>query len=271
MDGKLTVSMKALWMAVAVAVGLLALVVAYLLGSTGGATGATGGTASSPVGQAGSEQPSISMAGRGQATVVPDQLTFGLSVSAKDADLDQALDQSSTTMKAVLAALTDYGVTAKDVTTTGLQMNPEYDYPNYGPPVLTGYRVTQQARVVVPDLTKAGKAISAAVATGGNGVSVHSIRLGVSDPDAALATAREAAMDEAKTKAEQYADASGEQLGEVLRIREVSAPRRTLDEPLYYRAAAADLAGTKAVPIRAGEKDLTVRLQVVWSLEPAAE
>ena len=43
------------------------------------------------------------MTGRGEATAVPDQLSFGLSVTAKRDDLEDALDDSSATMKRVLA------------------------------------------------------------------------------------------------------------------------------------------------------------------------
>ena len=43
-----------------------------------------------------------------------------------------------------------------DVQTTGLSMYPEYDYPAYSPPVLTGYRVTQKAQVHVRELAEGG-------------------------------------------------------------------------------------------------------------------
>ena len=119
-------------------------------------------------------------------------------------------------MERVLAALDDQGVEEADVQTTGLQMYPEYDYPSYGPPVLTGYRVTQRARVVVRELAQGGEAVSTAVETGGNGVRVTDIRLGVSDPEAALGRARDAAVEAATAKAEQYAAATGQTLGEVL-------------------------------------------------------
>src|SRR3712207_6871486 len=57
----------------------------------------------------------------------------------------------------------------------------------------TGYRVTQRARVTVTQLARGGQVVSAAVETGGNGVRATDLRLGVSDPEAALAKARDAA------------------------------------------------------------------------------
>ena len=69
--------------------------------------------------------------------------------------------------------LADFGVAKDRVQTTGLSMYPVYDYPRYGPPVLRGYRVTQRARVMVPKLSRAGAAITAAVRHGGNAVRVE--------------------------------------------------------------------------------------------------
>ena len=55
-------------------------------------------------------------------------------------------------------------------------------------------------------------------------------------------------------------------LGDVLTVREVSAPSGTRDRLLAQRTAAYAVDELK-VPIRAGESDLTVRVQVVWGLE----
>ena len=266
MDRNVTVSVKGLLVA---AVALLALLAAYLLGSAGGSPAApaqaTPAVAERPAKE---DVRTLRMVGTGEATVVPDQLGFTLSVTAKRPALDDALGQSSGTMRRVLAALRDQGVRDADVQTTGLQMYPEYDYPNYGPPVLTGYRVTQRARVVVRELADGGEAVSTAVATGGNGVRVTDIRLGVSDPEASLGKARNAAVEAATAKAEQYAAATGQSLGDVLGLREVGrdVPRRA---PVLWQTASRDAsaAGLAELPVKAGREDLDVKVEVVWAFE----
>lgn len=262
MDTSVTVSVRGLLVA---AVALLALLAAYLLGGAGGAPPAPA-QASPAVAEPSTTEDArtLRMVGTGEATVVPDMLGFTLSVTAKQPDLDDALGQASGTMRRVLAALRDQGVREADVQTTGLQMYPEYDYPAYGPAVLTGYRVTQRARVVVRELADGGEAVSTAVETGGNGVRVTDIRLGVSDPDAALAKARDAAVEAATAKAEQYADATGQTLGAVLGLRELGGTRKPRPQPVLSYRAAADLA---AMPVRAGRDDLDVRVEVVWAFE----
>ena len=266
MERTVTVSVKGLLVA---AVVLLALLAAYLLGGVGGTVPApAGATATTERPQpAANDVRTLRMVGAGEATVVPDQLTFSLSVTSKRLELDDALGSSSATMRRVLGVLEDLGVRSADVQTTGLQMHPEYDYPDYSPPVLTGYRVTQRAQVKVRELADGGKAVSAAIEAGGNGVRVGDIRLGVSDPDAALGKARDAAVEAATAKAQQYAAATGQSLGDVLALREVDSdtPRRA---PVLSGYAARDSVELQAaMPVEAGRDDLKVRVEVVWAFE----
>lgn len=264
MNQTVTVSVKGLLVAVLV---LLAVVTAYLLGGAGGTTVLPAQAAPQVPPAAVGDRPVVRMVGEGGATVVPDQLSFTLSVTRKEPDLDRALAGSSATLDRVLARLGGLGVRKPDVRTTGLQMHPEYDYPSYGPPVLTGYRVTQRARVTVTELAAGGRVVSAAVEAGGNGVRATDLRLGVSDPGAALARARDAAVEAATTKAEQYAAATGQELGAVLSIQELAGSRKALRE-LRDGAALARASHDlrKAVPIRAGRDDLSVEVEVQWAL-----
>ena len=260
MTRTVTVRLGSVLVAVVVA---LALAVAYLLGASGHDSGAAHAAESAPA--SGEGPGTVRMVGRGEVSAVPDMLSFGVAVTVKRSDLDTALADSSATMRRVLAGLTSYGVEKSDVQTTGLSMNPEYAYHSYGAPTLTGYRVTQQARVEVRELSQAGAAITAAVDTGGNDVRVRNIQLQISDPDQALAEARDAAIAQAEDKAAQYAAAAGQELGEVRSIKEVSVSAPA-PQNLYLRDAAKGAAFTAAVPIRAGESDLSVRVEVVWDL-----
>ncbi len=242
------------------AVLLLALTAAYLVGagSQGGAPASAAGDQPAPA-----ERRTVVMTGVGTATAVPDEVGFSVSVGLTRADLSTALDAASATTARVLGRLADFGVAEERVQTTGLSMYPVYDYPTYGPRILRGYRVTQSARVTVPRLHRAGKAIAAAVRAGGNAVRVSNIRLIVGDRATVLAEARDAAVAEATEKAGQYAVATGQTLGRVLDLREVRARGARPAYPVGLEALrGADLA---SVPIRAGEDELRVTVRVVWS------
>ena len=263
MDAKMTVSVRSILITALV---VLALLLAYLLGSAGG-----GGT---PAAQAVDEQQpdaerarTLTMSGTGDATAVPDQLSFDLGVTVVRPDLASALDSASTTMARVLATLADHDVAKSDVQTTGLSMTAVYDYPQYGPPTITGYRVNQRATVLVRELKQGGAAVAAAVEAGGNAVRVGDIKLLVGDSDAVMAEARDAAVAEATAKATQYAEASGQDLGEVLTLREVHAkPVPAPEYGAFARGAELDAALT-SVPIRAGQERGSVTVRLVWELE----
>ena len=259
MDTKVTLSVKSLLLAGLV---LLALVTAYLLGGAGGG-GAPAQAAPSPAVKA--ERRTLTMVGTGRATAVPDQLSFDVAVELTRTDLTAALDDSSRVLERVLGTLRQYGVRRADVQTTGLSMYPVYDYHQYSPPTLRGYHVSQRASVLVRQLRQGGRAVSAAVAAGGNDVRVGDIRLLVGDPQAVMKTARDAAVAEATAKAEQYAGAAGERLGRVVTLREVraSSPRtpRVYATVQGLRATAGAL---DAVPIRAGRDHLSVTVRLVW-------
>jgi uncharacterized protein YggE len=261
MRGNVTVSVRSILLAGLVG---LALVTAYLVGARGDVVTAPASAATEQ--QAGHRL--MKMVGTGEASAVPDQISFTLTASARRIDLDDAMTASSATMTRVLTELGDHGVEKGDVQTTGLSMHPEYEYHAYEPPTLIGYRVTQRARVEVDELTKGGPAIGAAIAVGGNAVRVSGIRLGIADPDAVMKRARDAAVESATAKAEQYAAATGQALGDVVSIREVGSPAHQYrPQPGILNELRATADAAKALPIRAGKDDLAVRIQVVWAFK----
>jgi hypothetical protein len=264
-DKNVTVSVKGLLVTGLV---LLALAVAYLLG--GGGDNAPTAQAAAPEDGAAAAARTVTMTGSGEATAVPDQVVFDVSVRMMRPELEDALAASNQAMDGVLDALEAEGVARKDIQTTGLEMDPVYDYPRYSAPVLKGYRVTQRAAVLVRELKSAGKAVTAAVDSGGNAVRVSDIRLKIGDPEAALATARTQAVKKATAKAQEYADATGQKLGDVMTLREVEETSQSAIDRrnvMYESAAAYSLADMASnLPIQAGRADLGVDVQVVWEL-----
>ncbi len=255
MRSTITISVRSLIITTAVTIAVAA---AYAFGSaqSGASSAFAAGTS------AASDVPSIVMTGTGEATGVPDQLVFSLAVHTNASDVSTALSSANAATRHVLEAVKGDGVAAKDVQTTGLSINPTYDYSGDGPPVITGYAVSESLSVLVRSLPDAGSVIGHAVKAGGNAVRLHDLRLQIGDEDALLRKARADAIAQAKMKAEQYAAASGRELGEVTSIREVHIAPRI--EPVYA-AAALDVAGASKVPIRAGSADLKVTVSVVWS------
>jgi len=97
---------------------------------------------------------------------------------------------------------------------------------------------------------------------GGNAVQVNGISLDLEDNGKLLSTARDRAVANAKTKAEQYAKASGRDLGAVVSISE------TISDPppvAYDVRAMASKDSASPVPIQPGSENVGVTVTVVYA------
>lgn len=255
MSASITVSVRSLLVGV---VTTTAVGASYLVGSTQ-AGSPRAYAAEDP---AAPENSSIVMTGSGEAHGVPDELAFSMSVNTNATDVSTALTQANHVTRRVLRAVHDQGIASRDVQTTGLSIHPNYDYSGEGPAVITGYGVSQRLSVLVRTLSDGGATISAAVSAGGNAVRLSGVHLQIADTDDLMRRARAAAFAEARAKAEEYAQASGRQLGAVTSVREVSAHQ---PEGVALGRVAAAMDQLSSVPIRAGSADLRVIVSVVWS------
>lgn len=206
----------------------------------------------------------VAMTGTGEVTSVPDEATFSLSVTEKRPDVADALAASSATTRRVLGALRKEGVAGADVKTTGLSINPSYERDANGRRTITGYTATQRAQVAVRELADAGDVLAAAVKAGGNSVRVSGLSLVIGDPEALLKQARDKAVAAAQDKAEQYAAATGQSLGDVVSLKE--AERSGFESYAQSARASLDMAAA-GIPIRAGEEQVQVSVSVVWAFE----
>ncbi|HEU5112745.1 MAG TPA: SIMPL domain-containing protein [Acidimicrobiia bacterium] len=203
----------------------------------------------------------ISVSGMGEVTGAPDTVEVGLGVSVLGETVDQAATTAAEKAQAVIDALTSNGVAEEDITTTDYSIYPEYDYSS-NEERLIGYRVTNTVKAKIRDLDSTGTVLDAATVAGGDDVVVNGLSFSIEDNDELVAAAREAAWNDALTKANQLAELSGQSLGEATTITEtVSMP----PIPIPY---AAEAAGDRALetPIEPGTSAVTITLQVQFAL-----
>ena len=202
---------------------------------------------------------SISVHGTGRVTMKPDTATFSVGIEATAKKAGAAMDEASTKMAAIIAALKKAGVADADLTTTQISLNPTYDYNNgNSKPILTGYSATQTLNVKARALGTAGSLIDASVDAGAN--NVGGISFTVDDPTEATDKARTAAVEDARRKAEALAKAAGITLGKVIRITETGG---NMPPPIFYERGAADAAAT---PVQPGTTELSVDVQVEFAI-----
>ena len=208
----------------------------------------------------------ITLSGSGKVTVVPDRATASLGVQVTKPDAKSAMAEANALQAKVIAALTGAGVAKSDIRTSGLDLQPEYNYEGKGQPRITGYTVTQTVRVTMKDLKKAGDVLSAAAEAGGNATRINDFKLSVGDKDEAMGEARDKAIADARKKAEQFAKAADRDLGQVIRITETGSDEGSRPYGDMYAADSVALNSLKSAPIEPGEQKLSISVKVVWEL-----
>ena len=239
------------WLAVGLAVGLLVAGLASPLFS------APHTLAANPMPT--DNEHTIAVTGTGKVTLNPDVADLRLGVVASGKTVKNVRAQAAASMTAVIAALKKLGIADKDIQTSGLSLQPTYDY-NTGtfPARITGYQFNNGVSVTVRDLEKVGDAIDDAIAAGAT--SLDGITFRVADETGAEADARKAAMADAKTKADALASAAGVAITGVASISETAS---AVPYPVFYGAAMA--AGKdSATPIEAGTSEVTISVTVVY-------
>lgn len=197
----------------------------------------------------------ISVAGTGSVFVAPDQADVQLGVAVTRDTVRGARDDAAVTMNAVLAAVRDAGVVDADVRTSMLSIGPVYDY-GRETQLIVGYQVTNIVIIRVRDLEKLAVVIDDSVAAGATTVSSVTFRVG--DPTAAERQAREAAVRDARARADTLASAAGVSIVGVASISE------TFSAPWSWRG---DTSGEAPTPVQPGTSEITVTVAISYMIE----
>lgn len=202
----------------------------------------------------------ITIAGQGEVSVRPDTASVTAGVVTEAPNANAAVHRNTVAVKALFAALRDFGTGDRDMQTTGYSVNPTYTRPRPGePPEIQGYRVSNSVEVRVRDLSRLGELLDRMVAAGAN--QLNGVRFYVADPQKALDAARVAAIRDALRKAKLYADAADARVGHVLTISESSA---AAPMPLLRTMKAAR---AESVPVAVGEQTVRASVTVTFALK----
>ncbi len=207
----------------------------------------------------------ITVSGTGEVTVPPDTGFFDTGVQVRANTVAEARDGAARAAEAVLAALKSGGVDARDIQTTGLHIQPEYDYSEgKAQPTITGYLVINTITVKVRKIDTTSRLIDEAIAAGGDSTVLNSVRFGLENDDAAIEQARDLAMKDAKKKADQLAALSGMKAGEPLAISEVQGQQPLL--PLDGTLFSTGQRGGGGTPIETGSGKVIVNVTVRYAI-----
>src|SRR6478609_8648919 len=181
-------------------------------------------SSSGPTGTADKETRQVTVVGAGQVQGAPDTLTVNASIEFVAPDVSGAMNQTSDRQKAVIDALVGFGIDREDISTTQVSLQPQF--------------------------------------AGGDATRINSVNYSIEDDSQLVKDARARAFNDAKDRAQQYAQLSGLSLGKVVSITE-SGGATPPPSPMPYSRGGAEMA---AVPVEPGQQTVGFSVTVIFEL-----
>jgi uncharacterized protein YggE len=199
----------------------------------------------------------VTVSGEATVAVPPDTAVIRIGVTSMAKTAREAGEANAKQMTAVLETIKASGIAERDVQTSRLSLQPQYDPNKGGTARLTGFQANNQVTIRIRDIDSLPTILDRAIAAGANEMS--GIEFVVSEQSKLLDQARDEAIADARRKAELYAKAAGAKLGQVVSISEEG----TAPQPRPMQAVRAG-----AVPIAPGEQTLRAIVSVSYELTP---
>lgn len=194
---------------------------------------------------------SVTVGGTGTVTSVPVRARLSLGVDTRGDTARAALAANARAMRNVIEAVKTAG--GREVGTQAVGLSQTFGQNGE----ISGYAASNVVTTTI-GIDRAGTVIDAAVEAGANQISGPSPS--VADQAARYREALQAAVADARARAQTLAAAAGRTLGKVTSMSEGGAPPPT---PLFQKAASADAAGT---PVEAGVQETTASVTVTFAL-----
>jgi hypothetical protein len=207
--------------------------------------------------------PVIVTIGEGVVKRAPDRAFVTLAAESRARTAPEAQRLNTDAMTAVLDRIKSLGIAGDAIQTTGLSLQPEFDYQN-GRQTLRGYVARNQVDVRVDALARLGDVLASAVGSGATNVS--SVSFDVKDRDAAEGEALRAAVRDARRRADAAASGAGVRVLQVIRIDEERQPPQYPVRPMPM-ARMAGVAAPPPVPVEAGEIEIRAHVTMTVSIQ----
>ncbi|MCY4654245.1 MAG: SIMPL domain-containing protein [Dehalococcoidia bacterium] len=218
-------------------------------------------------------QGEIHVTGQGKVSIEPDLAILNLGVETRGTTVSEAREAAATAMSAVMESLTSEGVEEKDIQTSRFDINDEREWQEItengvrtSKSVLVGYRVRNNLTVKVRDLDNVSAVIDGAAEAGGDAIRFNGLNFTAEDLSTVMEQLREDAVNDAKSKAQHFADLAEVGLGELVFISDGTVARPLFRESFAF-AAAAPAAQAFDTGISRGELEVNMSVQTVFTIE----
>ena len=205
----------------------------------------------------------VTVLGSGQVQGVPDTLTADVGIEFTAPDVTAAMNQTNDRQQAVINALVGAGLDRKDISTTEVTLQPQYRNPEpNGTAIITGYRATNAIQIKIHPTDAASRMLALIVSSGGDATRISSVSYSIADDSQLVKDARARAFNDAKNRADQYAQLSGLRLGKVLSISEATGSAPSGGGP-----PAPPRSMPTAVALEPGQQTVSFSVTAVWELD----
>ncbi|NJW53475.1 SIMPL domain-containing protein [Salinimicrobium oceani] len=201
-------------------------------------------------------KPTIAVMGTGTVNVVPDRVVINSRIEHTGNSAAEVKKQNDQVVNDVIKYLKSQGVEAKDIQTEYIRLNKEVDYNTKE----IYYSANQAISIQLKDLRKYETVMSGLLKTGLN--RIDGVEFKTSQKEQLQAEARQKAVLNAKAKAEEYAEALGQELGKAISMEEVQTDHF---QPVYRMEMKADSSSGQQT-IAPGEMEVTVKVNISFLL-----
>jgi uncharacterized protein YggE len=206
----------------------------------------------------------VRVTGTADVKVVPDRAVIEIGVEKQDTRATVAKRAADDAARRILADLRANGIAEKDIQTTFLSLQPQF---NYRQGMKISYFVASQTlTIILRDLSRLDVVVESLIKAGGN--RIDSIQYETSDLRKYRDQARDLAVKAAREKAQALAHALGQEIGKAYAIDEVPEPANSYSAGLmsnstYEYASRAKQTGPTTA---AGEKKISASVVVSFDL-----
>lgn len=207
----------------------------------------------------------ISVNGTGSLNVEPDMATFNISISQTKSTTSDALQATNKKVSEVLEALNEFNISKKDIKTNSINLNTEYEWID-NKQQIKGQRASQSISVKLRNLNSIGPIIDRLGNI--NEISLGSISMSKEDTSEEMKQARVLSVIDAKTKAQELANAAGMKLGMPLSISYGNSSNNNYYSPVLMKSAlrADSVSESYSTQAPTGEIELFSSVSIIYEL-----
>ncbi|WP_299308086.1 SIMPL domain-containing protein [uncultured Croceicoccus sp.] len=192
----------------------------------------------------------------------PDMATVGAGVTTRAPTASQAMQENARKMTAVVERIAALGIPDDRIQTTGISLNPRYNYRNDDVPQFLGYDATNNVRIELRDMERVGAVLDALVEAGATNLSGPDF--GLIDPKSAQAQARRAAFERGMTQATELARMAGYTGVRLLSVEEAVSENRPMQRDMIVVTGSRTEAASS--PVKPGQVGTAVMLTLKYEM-----